>query len=79
MYVPEKEMSALDDASLAGCAGEMPTVRDPTGDQRTNTEHELLQSGNSATNTRITDLALVRWNNHSQDSSTARWLVLLTE
>lgn len=45
-------------------------VRDPRSAQGADTEHELLQRGDSATDLGVADLSLVQRNDHGQETDT---------
>jgi hypothetical protein len=46
------------------------TVRDPCGGKSTNTQHELLERGDTTTNIGMRQLALVNWNDHDKNANT---------
>jgi hypothetical protein len=45
-------------------------VRNPTSDESTNSEHELLKCGDCPSDTRMSYLSLVKGNNHNQETDT---------
>lgn len=57
---------------VAGREAHVSAVGDPRSAQGSNTEHELLQRGDSTTDLRVTDLSLVQGNDHSQEADTVR-------
>lgn len=57
---------------VAGREAHVSAVGDPRSAQGSNTEHELLQCGDSTTDLGVTDLSLVQGNDHSQEADTVR-------
>ena len=55
---------------VAGSKTNICAVGDPRSAQSANTKHELLQRSNSATDLGVTDLSLVQWDHHGQETDT---------
>lgn len=63
---------------ITGRKSNVCAIGDPCGAESAYSKHELLQGCDSATNTGMTDLGLVEWNNHGKetDARTCKYISL---